>query len=68
MEEKGTYKYQLKQGRRVICRGITTDLFRREAELQRDYPNSRVRKVGRRTTHNAAHQWEREGGKRPYNK
>ena len=68
MDKKDTYKFQLKQGRRVICRGITIYLFQSEAELQIGYPNSKVHKVGRRTTHNAAHQWEIEGGKRPYKK
>ena len=31
-DEKNTYKYHLKQGRKVIHRGITDDLTRRETE------------------------------------
>jgi len=68
MDEKDTYKYHLKQGRRVLHRGITDDLIRREAEHQRDYPRSKIQQVGRRTTRAAALKWEREGGKRRYNK
>lgn len=68
MAEKDTYKYQVKQGRKTVHRGITYDLARREAEHQQDYPGSRIEQVGRRTTRDAALKWEREGGKRPYNK
>ena len=49
-------------------RGITNDLSRREGEHQAEYPGSRISQVGRRTTREAALQWEREGGKRPYRK
>lgn len=68
MAERDTRKYQVKQGRTVVHRGITYDLARREAEHQQDYPGSRIEQVGRRTTREAALKWEREGGKRPYNK
>ena len=68
MTERDTQKYQVKQGRKVVHRGITYDLARREAEHQQDYPGSRIEQVGRRTTREAALKWEREGGKRPYNK
>ena len=52
----------------MLHRGITDDLIRREAEHQRDYPRSKIQQVGRRTTRAAALKWEREGGKRRYNK
>jgi len=68
MDEKDTYKYHLKRGRRVLHRGITDDIIRREAEHQRDYPGSKIQQVGRRTTRAAAFKWEREGGKRRYNR
>lgn len=68
MDEKDTYKYHLKRGRRVVHRGITDDLKRREAAHQRDYPGSRIQRVGRRTTRDAALKWEREGGRRRYAK
>jgi predicted GIY-YIG superfamily endonuclease len=67
MAERDTRKYHLKQGHKVVHRGITYDLARREAEHQEDYPGSRIEQVGRRTTREAALKWEREGGRRPYN-
>lgn len=68
MAERDTHKYHLKQGHRVVHRGITYDPARREAEHQEEFPGSRLAQVGRRTTREAALDWERNGGKRPYNK
>ncbi len=68
MAERDSYKYQLKQGHKIVHRGITYDLARREVEHQQDYPGSRIEQMGRRTTREAALKWERKGGKRPYNK
>ena len=68
MAEKDTYKYQLKERRKVVHRGITYDLARRGVEHRKDFPNATIKQVGRRTTRDAALKWEREGGKRPYNK
>jgi len=58
-----TYKYHLKTGRRIVHRGITNDLNRREQEHQIKYPKSKIRQVGKRTTREAALEWERNGGK-----
>lgn len=66
MDEKNTFKYHLKLGRKVIHRGITDDLTRRETEHRRDHPRSRIQQIGRRTTRDAALKWERMGGKRRY--
>ncbi|MAF54189.1 MAG: hypothetical protein CL694_14400 [Chloroflexi bacterium] len=66
--ERDTYKYHLKQGRKVVHKGITDDLDRREIEHQRNYPGARIQQVGRRTSRTAALKWEREGGKRSYRK
>ena len=66
MEEKNTYKYHLKRGRKVLLRSITYDLNRREAEHQREFPGSVVKQIGRCTTRAAALKWERAGGKRHY--
>ena len=63
---KTTYKYQLKQGHKVVHRGITNDLERRESEHQAQFPETTIQQVGRRTTRDAALRWEREGGKRAY--
>ncbi len=66
MGERDTYKYQLKEGRTTVYRGITYDLARRGVEHRNDYPNATIKQVGRRTTQESALKWERNGGKRPY--
>ena len=66
MSIKDTYKYQIKKGGKVVYRGITNDLDRRESEHQEKFPDTQVKQVGRQTTRKAALKWEREGGKRPY--
>ena len=68
MADRDTYKYHLKQGNKVVHRGITNDLRRREAERQREFPGSKIEQMGHRTTREAALKWEREGGKRPRRK
>jgi len=66
MAEKDTYKYQLKEGRKAVYRGVTYDLARRGVEHRKDFPNATIKPVGRRTTRESALKWERNGGKRPY--
>lgn len=66
MAERDTYKYQLKKGHKVVHRGITYDLDRREAEHQERFPDAEIKQVGRKTTRKAALKWEREGGRRRY--
>ena len=68
MPDRDTYKYHLKAGGKIVHRGITNDLDRREAEHQEKFPGAEIRQVGRRTTREAGLRWEREGGKRPYRK
>ena len=68
MPERDTYKYHLQGGGKIVHRGITNDLGRREAEHQEKFPGAEIRQVGRRTTREAGLRWEREGGKRPYRK
>ncbi len=60
---RDTYKYHLKDGKRIVHRGITNDLYRREQEHQDEYLGARIRQVGRKTTREAALEWERKGGK-----
>lgn len=67
-KQRDTYKYHLKQGKKVVHRGVTYDLERREAQHQEKFPNSNIEQVGRRTSRDAALKWERAGGKRPYKK
>ena len=61
---RDTYKYHLKIGNKVVYRGITNDLRRREAEHQERFHGSRLEQVGRKTTRDSALKWERDGGKR----
>jgi len=66
--ERDTYKYQMKDGKKVVHRGVTNDLQRREREHQERFPDTHIEQIGRRTTREAGLKWEREGGKRPYDK
>jgi predicted GIY-YIG superfamily endonuclease len=61
---RDTYKYRLKTSRRIVHRGVTTNLSRREQEHQTKYPGSKTKQIGKRTTCEAALEWERNGGKR----
>ncbi len=57
-----TYKYQFKVGNKIVHGGITNDLERREAEHQTQWPKGHIKQVGRRTTEDAAREWEEEKG------
>ena len=63
MSDRDTYKYHFKVGNKIVHRGITNDLDRREEEHEQKWPDGHITQVGRRTTHDAALEWEREGGK-----
>lgn len=56
---RDTYIYQVKIGDRVVHMGVTTDLKRREAQHQKDFPGSRVKQIGRKSTREEALRWER---------
>lgn len=56
------YKYQFKIGNKIVHGGITSDLARREIEHQQKWPNGHIKQVGRRTTEDAARDWEIERG------
>ena len=64
--DRNTYKYHLKVGHKTVHRGITIDLARREIEHRQTWPRASIKPVGRRTTKAAALAWERDGGRRPY--
>lgn len=64
-KERDTYKYHVKIGKKIIYRGITTNLERRGAEHKARLPKSHIVQVGRRTTHKQALAWERRGGRKP---
>ena len=73
------YRYELKDGRRVVYRGITNDLERREREHRRGGKKfTHLQPVGPAVTMETAKEWEEQslstyrrhhGGKSPkYNK
>lgn len=59
---RDTYKYDFKVGKKIVHKGITKDLERREQEHQQNYPNGHIVQVGIRTTEEAARKWEKEQG------
>ncbi len=56
------YKYQYKIGNKIVHGGITKDLERREQEHQQKWPKGHITQVGRKTTEDAARDWEKEKG------
>jgi len=58
--KRPTYKYLFKVGNRIKHVGFTSDLSRRERELMKETPRGHIKKVGRRTTGEAARRWARE--------
>ena len=59
------YKYHQKVGNKIVHGGITRDLERREEEHQQKWPKSHITPVGRRTTKDAALDWEEDHGFTP---
>lgn len=57
--KRDTYKYQFVDENRVKHSGITNDLERRGSELKRQYGAGHMKQIGRRTTRDAAKDWER---------
>lgn len=64
MANRDTYRYHYIQGRKVVHRGITNDLPRREEEHRRTYGDGRIKQIGPRVTRDSARKWEQGGGKR----
>ena len=59
---RDTCKYHFKVRNKIVHGGITDDLERREQEHQQKWPKGHIRQVGRRTTEEAAREWEEENG------
>ena len=59
---RDTYKYYFKKGNRIVHGGITDDLERREQEHKQRWPNGHIFQAGRRTTEDAAREWEKKKG------
>ena len=58
MKKRDTYKYDFKVKNKIVHSGITNDLERREQEHQARWSNGRIVQVGRKTTEDAARDWE----------
>jgi predicted GIY-YIG superfamily endonuclease len=56
------YKYKYKIGNKIVHGGITKDLERREQEHQQKWPKGHITQVGRKTTEEAARDWEKDKG------
>jgi len=61
-KSRDTFKYQFKVGTKIVHGGVTSDLDRREKEHQQKWPGGHIKQVGRRTTEEAARDWEMERG------
>jgi len=59
MSIRNTYKYDFKRGNKIVHSGITNDLERREGELEQKWPSGHIVQVGRKTTEEAAMEWEK---------
>ena len=59
---RDTHKYLYKIGNKIVHGGITNDLDRREEEHQEKWHKGHIFKVGRRTTEEAAREWEKDKG------
>ena len=59
---RDTYKYQFKVGNKIVHGGVTNNLNRRESEHQQKWSEGHIKQVGRRTTEEAARNWEKEKG------
>ncbi len=57
---RNTYKYQFKVGNKIVHGGITADLERREQEHKQKWPKGHIVQVGRKTTEDAAREWEND--------
>ncbi|KKN62267.1 hypothetical protein LCGC14_0514040 [marine sediment metagenome] len=68
---RDTFKYHFRipvvsagrHGKRIVVRGFTKNLEKREAEHQLTWPEGRIHQVGRVTAWKEAEKWEAEGAK-----
>lgn len=59
-KEKNAYRYRLRYKGKIVRRGITYDLNRREASHQLEFPGSRIEQIGPPVTWLEASKWERK--------
>jgi hypothetical protein len=63
VKSRNWYTYEFKRGNKVLHKGITQDLDRRESEHQDTIdPRGHIRKIGRVKTEEGAREWEKEEG------
>lgn len=62
VQGRDTHKYRLWHKGKVVHKGITNDLERRENEHQDKWPGSRIEPIGPKVTRRAALDWERDQG------
>ena len=60
---RDTFKYHFEVDGKIVHRGVTNDLERRNAEHQVRWPNGRIVKIGHKTTREQGLAWEKAGGK-----
>ena len=66
MAKTDTFRYFLLDRRgRVVYRGVTNDLRRREREHQARFPGATIHQVGRKITRPSALKWERNNPLKP---
>jgi len=58
MTNRNYKKYELKNGSKVVYRGITNDLERRETEHAQDKKFTSMKQVGRACSEQSARKWE----------
>jgi predicted GIY-YIG superfamily endonuclease len=64
MAERDTSRYHFIKDRKVVHRGITDDLERREEEHQEALGGGHITPIGPKVTRASALEWEKKGGKR----
>jgi len=58
------FTYYFKDGRKIVHKGMTDNLERREQEHKQKWPSGHIVKVGRRKTEEGAKKWEKKQGVR----
>lgn len=61
-QKREWYTYYFKVGNKIVHKGITRNLERREGEHQVFYPDGHIFKVGGSKTEEGARDWEKEQG------
>ena len=64
MAGRGTSRYHFVKDRKVVHRGITDDLEKREQAHQLAFGGGHIKQIGPKVTRESALEWETKGGKR----